>query len=151
VLSQPASEAATMNHKNLINIMLTVAATAALYGCASAPAPQQSRDIPQAATSDELVLTRNAWASCLQTAIPRLDVAQSPTDAVAHAAMQACTAEYTRLTQTQVNALAPACSRDAQCARNATAKAQREATQSAIDAVVTARVRVAGAQAIKCQ
>ena len=65
--------------------------------------------------------------------------------------MNGCSDEYTNMTRALARTLAPTCGRDADCTRNALAKAQREATQAATDDVVTARVRAAGAQVLKCQ
>jgi hypothetical protein len=45
----------------------------------------------------------------------------------------------------------PSCGQDSNCTRAALAKAEREATRTAIDEVMTARIRVAGAQVLECQ
>jgi len=139
-----------MNRWNLVDLMVAVAAMAALCGCASAPAPQRAADMRQGGAR-ELATTRNAWTECVQAAIPRLDHPESPSAVVARAAMNNCSDEYTNMTGALARSLAPTCGRDADCTRNALAKAQREATQAATHDVVTERVRVAGAQVLKCQ
>jgi hypothetical protein len=141
---------ATMNRKILIGLMAAVAATAGLGACASAPAPQHTADRRQEATG-ELGVTRNAWAECVRTAIPRVDDPRSSSEVVARAAMKSCTDQYTAVTTALMHTLAPSCSHDAACASGAMAKAEREATQAATNEVVDARVRVAGAQVLKCE
>ena len=140
-----------MNRKNLIELMATVAATVALCGCASAPRPQHTADIRQEPAGAELGITRNAWAECVRAAIPRFDTPQTSSEAVARAAMKGCSDEYTAMERVLTRTLAPTCRRDPDCTRVALAKAQREATQDATADVVTARVRVAGAQVLVCQ
>ncbi|HEY2591373.1 MAG TPA: hypothetical protein VGI35_07255, partial [Steroidobacteraceae bacterium] len=137
-----------MNRKNLIELMATVAATVALCGCASAPAPQHTADVRQEATK-VLGSTRNAWAQCIRAAIPRLDDPQSSSDVlasdvVARAAMKSCSDEYTDMVRALARTLPPTCGRDPDCTRGALATAQREATQVVTEDVVTARVRAAG-------
>lgn len=139
-----------MNRRNPIELMVAVAATAALCGCASAPAPQHPADTGQQ-IAGVLGIARNAWAECVRAAIPRLDHPPSTSDAVARAAMNGCSNEYQDMERALVRSLTPTCGRDADCTRNALAKARREATQAATDDVVTARVRAAGAQVLKCQ
>jgi hypothetical protein len=139
-----------VNRKNLIELMAAVAATAALCGCASAPTPQLTADLPQE-TARELDTARNAWTECIRAAIPPLDHPESSSEVVARAAMNGCSAEYTNMTRALARTLAPACGRNPDCTRNALAKAQRDATRAATDEVVSARVRVAGAQVLKCQ
>jgi hypothetical protein len=140
----------TMNRNNLIELMAVVAATAAVCGCASAPMPQDTTDVRQE-IARELNATRNVWAECVRAAIPRLDHPESTSAVVARAAMNGCSIEYADVERILTHTLAPTCGRDPDCTRNALAKAQREATRAATDDVVTARVRVAGAQVLKCQ
>jgi hypothetical protein len=139
-----------MNRKNLIELMVAVAATAALCGRASAATPQNPGDTGQAAAS-ELDVTRNAWLECVRAAIPRLDHPESTSDAVARAAMNSCSDQYTAMRRALSRTLVPTCGQDSDCTRAALAKAEREATQTATDEVVTARIRVAGAQVLKCE
>jgi hypothetical protein len=139
-----------MNLKNLIEMMVAVAATAALCGCASAPTPQRTADIPQEAAR-ELGTTRNAWAECVRAAIPRLDHPESSSEVVARAAMNSCSDQYTDMVRALSRTLVPSCGRDSDCTRGALAKAAREAMRAATDDVVTSRVQVAGAQVLKCQ
>ena len=139
-----------MNRKNLFELMAAVAATAALCGCASAPTPQHTADIPQD-TARELGVTRNAWAECVRAAIPRLDHPESSSAVVARAAMNSCSNEYADMVRAWARTLAPTCGRDADCTRGALARAQREAMQAATDDVVTARVRAAGTAALQCE
>jgi hypothetical protein len=144
-----------MSRKNLIELMAAVAATAALCGCASAPAPQRTADMRHEPTR-ELRITRNAWAQCIRAAIPRLDNPQSssnvaPSEDVARAAMKGCSDEYTDMVRALTGSLAPTCRRNADCTRGALARAQREATHFAIDDVVAARVGVAGAAQLQCE
>jgi hypothetical protein len=138
-----------MTRKNLSELMVAVAATAALCGAASAATPQQGDTGQEAA--GELNVTRNAWSECVRAAIPRLDQPESTSEAVARAAMNSCSDQYAAMVRALSRTLVPTCSRDADCTRNALAKAQREATQAATDEVVTARIRVAGAQVLKCE
>jgi hypothetical protein len=144
------AEGATMNRKNRVEVMVAAVATAVLCGCASAPMPQHGADMRQE-TATALDVTRNAWSECVRAAIPRLDHPESPSAVVARAAMNGCSDAYTNMTRALARSLAPSCGRDADCTRNALAKAQREATQAATDDVVSERVRVAGAQVLKCQ
>ncbi len=139
-----------MNRRNLNVLMVAVAATAALCGCASAPTPQLSGDIPQEAAG-ELGVTRNAWAECVRAAIPKLDHPPSSSDVVARAAMSSCSDKYTDMMRALSLTLVPTCGRDSDCTRAALAKAEREATRAATDDVVTSRVQIAGAQVLKCQ
>lgn len=144
-----------MNRKNLFELVAAITATAALFGCASAPAPRYAAAAPQDAAR-ELGTARNVWAQCIRAAIPRLDDSQSssgvlPSDAVARAAMKACSGEYTDMARALARTLAPACGRDPDCKRGALARAQREAVQTATQDVVTARVRTAGTAALQCQ
>jgi hypothetical protein len=139
-----------MNRKNLIELMVGIAATAALCGRASAAAPQQTDGIGQEAAR-ELEVTRNAWLECVRAAIPRLDHPESTSNAVAHAAMNSCSDQHTAMLVALSRTLVPTCDRDSDCTRAALAKAEREATQAATDEVVTARIRVAGAQVLKCE
>ena len=132
-----------MNRKNLIELMLAVAVAAALCGRAGAATP------PQAAS--ELDATRNAWLECVRAAIPRLDQPESTSETVARAAMNGCTDQYATVERALSRTLAPSCSRNSDCTRDALAKAQVEATRTAIDEVVTARIRVAGARVLECQ
>jgi hypothetical protein len=139
-----------MNRKNLIRLMAAVAATAYLCGCASAPAVQHASDTgPEAAR--QLGITHNAWAECVRSAIPRLDDSLSTSDAVARAAMKSCSDEYTDMVQALTRTLAPTCGRAPGCEQGALAKAQLDAIRAATDDVVSARVRVAGAQVLKCE
>ncbi len=139
-----------MNRKNLVELMLAAAATAALCGNARAAAPQHTEDTAQEAAT-QLAITRTTWLTCLRAAIPRLDRPESTSDAVAHAAMSSCADQYTAMLGALSRTLAPPCDRDSDCTRAALAKAEREATHAATDEVVTARIRVAGAQVLICQ
>ena len=139
-----------MNRKNLIELMVGIAATAALCGRVSAAPPPHTEGMGQEADR-ELDGTRNAWLECVRTAIPRLDHPESTSNAVAHAAMNSCADQYTAMLRVVSRALVPTCDRDSDCAHAALAKAEREATQAATDEVVTARIRVAGAQVLKCE
>ena len=138
-----------MNGKNLIELMVAIAVTTVLCACASAPTPQHIADMRQEAA--EVGSARNAWSECVQAAIPQFDNPETSSADVARAAMKGCANQYTDLERALVSTLAPSCGGDASCTRRALAKTQREATQSATDDVVTARVRVAGAQVLKCQ
>jgi hypothetical protein len=139
-----------MHRKNLIALMMAVAASAAPCGFASAATPQHTEDMaPQAAR--ELDVTRNAWLECVRAAIPRLDHPESTSDAVARAAMNSCSDQYADMVRALSRTLVPTCGGDSDCTRNAQAKAQRAATRAATDEVVTARIRVAGARVLECQ
>jgi hypothetical protein len=139
-----------MNRKNLIELIVAVAATVALCGLASAATPQHTEGMGQDAAR-ELDVTRNAWLECVRAAIPRLDQPESTSDAVARAAMNSCSDQYTAMLGALSRTLVPTCDRDSDCARVALAKAERAATRAATDEVVTARIRVAGAQVLKCE
>jgi hypothetical protein len=139
-----------MNGKNLIEVLVAVAATAALSGRASAATPQNTGDSGQEAVTG-LDVARNAWLACVRAAIPRLDHPESTSDAVARGAMSSCSDQYADVVRALSRTLAPTCGQDADCTRNALAKAQSEATRAATDEVVTARIRVAGAQVLICQ
>jgi hypothetical protein len=139
-----------MNRKNLIELMVAVAATAALCGLASAAAPQHTEDTAQEAAG-ELGVTRSAWLECVRAAIPRLDHPESTSDAVARGAMNSCSDRYTAMLRALSRTLVPTCAQDSDCARAALVKAEREATRAAIDEVMTARIRVAGARVLECQ
>jgi hypothetical protein len=139
-----------MNRKNLIERMVAVAATAALCGLASAATPQHTEGTAQEAAR-ELDITRNAWLECVRAAIPRLDHPESTSDAVARGAMNSCSDQYADMVRALSRTLVPTCGQDSDCTRNALAKAQSEATRAATDEVVTARIRVAGAQVLICQ
>jgi hypothetical protein len=139
-----------VNRKNLLELMVAIAATATLCGCASAPTPQHTADMRQE-TATALEITRNAWADCVRAAIPRLDHPPSSSDVVARAAMNSCSDKYTDMARALSRSLVPTCGRDSDCTRAALAKAQRDATRAATDDVVTERVRAAGAQVLKCQ
>lgn len=139
-----------MNRKNPIGLMVALAATAALCGPAGAATPQNSGDKGQEA-AQELDVTRNAWLECVRAAIPRLEHPESTSDAVAHAVMNSCSSQYRVMAGALARSLAPSCGQDADCTRNALAKARQEATRLATDEVVTARIRVAGAQVLECQ
>jgi hypothetical protein len=140
-----------MNSKYLIKLMVAVAATAAVGGRASAATPQNTGDTGQQAAK-ELDVTRNAWLECVRAAIPpRLEHPESPSEAVARAAMNSCSDQYADMMRAVSRTLAPSCGRDSDCTRNALAKAHSEATRTATDEVVTARIRVAGAQVLICQ
>ena len=82
-----------MNRKNLIGLMVAVAATAALCGRASAATPQISGDTGQEAAR-ALDVARNAWTECVRAAIPKLDHPESTSEAVARAAMNGCSDRY---------------------------------------------------------
>jgi hypothetical protein len=139
-----------MERKNLIQLMMAVAAIAALCGRASAATPQHAEDTAQEAAR-ELDVTRNAWLECVRAAIPRLDHPESTSDAVARAAMNGCSDQFTDMVRALSRTLGPTCGQDSDCTRNALAKAQSEARRAATDEVVTARIRVAGAQVLICQ
>jgi hypothetical protein len=139
-----------VNRKNLVELMVAVAATAALCGGASAATPQHTEVTAQGAAR-ELETSHNAWLECVRAAIPRLDHPESTSEAVARAAMNSCSDQYGDMVRALSRTLAPTCGRDSDCARNGLAKAQREATLTATDEVVTERVRVAGAQVLKCE
>ena len=139
-----------MNRKNLSELVVAVAATAAVCGTASAATPQNTGDTGQQAAR-ELDVTRNAWSVCVRAAIPRLDQPPATSDAVARAAMNSCAEQYADMVRALSRTLVPTCGRDSDCTRDALAKAQREATRAATDEVLTARIRVAGAQVLECQ
>lgn len=146
-----------MNRQHLIGLMPAIVATAALCGCASAPTPtpQRTADLRQEAAR-ELSITHNAWAQCIRAAIPRLDDPQSSSDVassedIARAAMKSCSDEYTDMVRVLARTLAPTCRRDPECTRDALATAQHEATKTATDDVVTARIRAAGTAALQCE
>ena len=138
-----------MNRKNLIGLVVAVAATAALCGRASATTPQHPGDTAEAAKA--LDVARNAWLECVRAAIPRLDHPESTSEAVARAAMNRCSDQYTAMLEALSHQWVPTCGQDAACTRNAVAKAERDAAQAATEEVVTARIRVAGAQVLVCQ
>jgi len=127
----------------LIQLMMAVAATAAVSGYAIADTPQQG--------AGELAIARTAWTECVRAAIPRLDHPPLTSDVVARAAMDSCADQYSDLVRALSRTLAPTCARDSDCTRAAVAKAQGEATRTAVDEVMTARIRVAGAQVLECQ
>jgi hypothetical protein len=139
-----------VNRKNLIEMLLAVAATAALCGGASAATPKRSEDGGQQAVR-ALDVTRAAWAECIRAAIPRLDQPPATSDLVARAAMDSCSDKYSDMVRALSRTLVPSCGEDLKCTRAALAKAEREATQTAIDEVTTARIRVAGARVLECQ
>jgi hypothetical protein len=139
-----------MNRKNPMELMVAIAATAALCGCESAPVPLHTADRGEVSAS-ELDSARGAWVECVRAAIPRLDHPESSSAVVASAAMSGCSGESTQMERVLARTLVPTCGQDADCTRNALAKAHREATQAAVDDVITARVRVAGAQVLKCE
>ncbi len=139
-----------MNRKSLIPLMIAIAATPSLCGLAGAATPLHTEDSAHQAAR-ELDLTRIAWLECVRAAIPRFDHPESTSAAVAHAAMNNCSDQYTAMLDALARSLVPSCDRESDCARAAQAKAEREATQVATDEVVTARIRVAGAQVLECQ
>jgi hypothetical protein len=139
-----------MNRKNPVGLMVAVVATAALCGRAGAATPQHTGDAAQEAAK-ALDVTRNAWLECVRAAIPRLDHPESTSDAVARAAMNGCSDQYADMVRALSRTLLPTCGQDSDCTRNALAKAEGEATRTATDEVVTARIRVAGAQVLICQ
>jgi hypothetical protein len=139
-----------MNRKNLVHMMLAVVATAALCGPASAATPQPTEDIGQQAVS-ELDVARTSWTECIRAAIPRLDHPPAISDVVARAAMDSCSDKHADMVRALARTLVPSCGQDSNCTRAALAKAEREATRTAIDEVMTARIRVAGAQVLECQ
>ena len=65
--------------------------------------------------------------------------------------MNSCSDQYTAMLEAVSHTLAANCAQDSDCTRAALAKAEREAVKSATDEVVTARIRVAGAQVLVCQ
>jgi hypothetical protein len=139
-----------MNRKNLIELMAAAAATTALCGCASVPTPQHTADTRQDRVGD-LGVTRKAWTECVRAAIPGVDDPHSSSAVVARAAMKGCSNEYSAMVRSETHTLAPTCGANADCTRDALAKAEREATRAATEEVVNARVHVAGAQVLKCQ
>jgi hypothetical protein len=139
-----------VNRKNPIGLMVAVAATAALCGLAGAATPQHTEDTAQEAAA-ELDVSRSTWLECVRAAIPRLDHPESTSDAVARGAMNSCSDQYTAMLRALSRTLAPACAQDSDCTRAALAKAGREATRTAVDEVMTARIRVAGARVLECQ
>jgi hypothetical protein len=145
-----APAGASMNHKNRIQLVVAIAATAALCGFANAATPQHTEDTAQQ-SAKELDATRNAWLECVRTAIPRLDHPESTSEAVARAAMNSCSDQYAAVLGALSRTLVPSCDRDSDCTRAARAKSEHEAIRAATDEVVTARIRVAGAQVLICQ
>jgi hypothetical protein len=140
-----------MSRRNpTIELMAVVAATVVLCGCASAPPPQRTTNMRQEAAK-ELDAPGNPWSECVRAAIPPLDDPHSPSEIVARAAMARCSNEYSEMSQALARTLEPACGQDTDCMRGVLATIQREATRAATDDVVTARVRVAGAQVLKCE
>lgn len=144
-----------MNRKNLIGLMAAVAAMAALCGCASTPAPQQTADMRQEAAR-EFGIARNVWADCIRVAIPRLDDPESSagvlsSHVVARAAMKDCSNEYRVMMGDLARTLAPSCSRDRDCRRAAMATAEHKAMTAATQEVMNARIRAAGAAALQCE
>lgn len=139
-----------MRRKNLIELMGAIAATAALCGHASAATPQHAEAIGQEAAR-ELDVTRNAWSECVRAAIPRLDHPPAISDVVARAAMDSCSDKYSDMIRALSRTLVPTCGQDSVCTRAALATAEREATRAAVDEVMAARIRVAGAQVLECQ
>jgi hypothetical protein len=139
-----------MNRKNLIKMMSAVVATATLCGAACAATPQQAEGTGQPAAR-ELDVTRTAWTECIRAAIPRLDHPPAISDVVARAAMDSCSDKYSDMVRALSRTLVPSCGQDSNCTRAALAKAERDATRTAIDEVMTARIRVAGAQVLECQ
>lgn len=139
-----------MNRKNLIELMVALAATAALCGQASAATPPTTGDTGQEGAR-ELDVARKAWTQCVQAAIPKLDHPESTSDAVARAAMNSCSDRYADLVRAVSRTVGRRCGQDSDCTRNALAQAEREAAKAATDEVVTARIRVAGAQVLICQ
>jgi hypothetical protein len=139
-----------MNRKNLLELMAAVAATAGLCACVSAPTPQHSADTRLEADGD-LGGTRGAWAECVRAAIPQVEDPRSSSEVVARDAMKGCSDQYTAMMDALARTQQPTCSQDPDCARSALAKAQHEAIQTATAEVVDARVRVAGAQVLKCE
>jgi hypothetical protein len=139
-----------MNRKNLIELVVAGAATAALCGIASAATPQHADDTSQQAAS-ELDVTHKAWLECVRAAIPRLDHPEITSETVANAAMTSCSDQYADMLRVLSRTLVPTCGQDSDCTRQALAKAQSDATRAATDEVMTARIRVAGAQVLVCQ
>jgi len=138
-----------MNRKNLIGLVM-VAATAAMCGCASAPASRHTAQVRQEG-APELANSRSALAKCIRAALPQLDDRQSPSATIARAALRGCATEDQDLVRALVRASAPSCGGGADCTRDVEAKAQRDVTQLATDEVVNARVHAAAAQVPKCQ
>lgn len=139
-----------MNRKNLIELMLAAVATAALGGPASAATPQPTEEMGQQAVR-ELDVTRTVWTECIRAAIQRLDHPPAISDVVARAAMDSCADKYSDVVRALSLTLVPTCGQDSNCTRAALAKDEREAARTAIDEVMTARIRVAGAQVLECQ
>ena len=133
-----------------IELIFAVAAAAAVCGLANAATPQHADD-PGPETARGLDVARNAWLECVRAAIPRVDHPESTSEAVARAAMTSCTDRYADMVHALSRTLVPTCAQDAECTRNALAKVQSEATRTATDEVMTARIRVAGAQVLVCQ
>jgi hypothetical protein len=139
-----------MNRKKLMEMMVAVAATAAVCGHGSAATPQHTEGTGQESAGG-LDVTRSAWLECVRAAIPQLDHPESTSEAVARAAMSSCTDQYADMVRALSRTLVPTCGQDSDCTRSALARAQSEATRAATDEVVTARIRVAGAQVLVCQ
>jgi hypothetical protein len=139
-----------MNRRNLTGLMAAAAAACALCGLANADTPQHTQDTAQEAAGG-VDATRNVWLACVRAAIPRLDHPESTSEAVARAAMDSCSDQYADMVRALSRSLVPTCAQDSDCARNALAKAQGEASRVATDEVVTARIRVAGEQVLVCQ
>lgn len=143
-----------MNVKHLIGLMAGLAAAVALCGCASAPTRQETAQesaTPGPEAASAVGTARNVWMECVRAAVSRLDDSESPSDAVARAAMKGCSDEHTRMVAAVARTLAPTCARDADCARSALAKVEREAEKAATQEVLAARVRASGSAVLKCQ
>jgi len=106
---------------------------------------------PAGAAASELDVAHQAWLECVRAAIPQLDHPESTSETIARAAMNRCADQYAEVVRVLSRSLVPSCAPDSDCTREALAKAQSEATRIATDEVVTARIRVAGAQVLVCQ
>lgn len=141
---------ATMNRKNLIKLLVAIAVTAPVSGYAAPPTPQQNPDVPRPAAT-ALASTRGAWMDCIRGAIPHLDQPPATSEEVARAALSSCADQYAQVTQALTRTLDPACAQDARCAQTALADAEHDATHAALEEVMAARIRVAGAQVLVCE
>lgn len=131
LVAQNWGNVGAMKRKNPSGLMAAFAAMAVASGYATADAQQQGSGDPAVA--------HKAWLECVRAAIPALDVPPATSDAVARAAMKGCADKYSEVVRTLPNTAA------------ALAKAEREATQTAVNEVTAERIRVANAQVLKCQ
>jgi len=88
---------------------------------------------------------------CASAPTPGPDHPESSSEVVARVALNGCSDDYTNMTRAMARTLASTCDPDPECTVGALATAQREASQAATDALVTERVRAAGAQVLECE